>query len=111
DARGINSMPLDDTITLRIGKYGPYLEVTDPANPEATPRRVNVPEDLAPDELTLEKAHELVNAPGVGDRVLGENPDNGKLIVVKDGRYGPYVTELEPEPAETAGPADADAPE
>src|SRR5690606_7646955 len=55
------------------------------------------PEDLAPDELTAEKAHELIDAPVAGDRVLGENPENGRTIVVKDGRYGPYVQENLPE--------------
>ncbi|HTN59048.1 MAG TPA: type I DNA topoisomerase [Protaetiibacter sp.] len=95
DARAVNSIRIDDGITLRVGKYGPYLEVEDGSE---TPRRVNVPDDLAPDELTAEKARELIDAPVVTDRVLGENPANGKTIVVKDGRYGPYVTELEPEP-------------
>lgn len=101
DAREINSVAIAPDITLRIGKYGPYLETVDPdapADAEATPRRVNLPEDLAPDELTEAKARELIDAPVLGDRVLGENPANGKQIVVKDGRFGPYVTELEPEP-------------
>ena len=101
DAREINSVVIAPDITLRIGKYGPYLETVDPdaaADAEATPRRVNLPEDLAPDELTEAKARELIEAPVQGDRVLGENPANGKQIVVKDGRFGPYVTELEPEP-------------
>ena len=97
DARALNSMPIAEGITLRIGKYGPYLEVVDPeAEPAAdgtvTPRRVNLPQDLAPDELTPAKAVELANAPVVGDRVLGVNPENGKQVVVKDGRFGPYVT-------------------
>lgn len=97
DARELNSTRITDTATLRFGKYGPYLEVTDPsADAEAKPRIVNVPEDLAPDELTAEKAQELIDAPVAGDRVLGENPDNGKLIVVKDGRFGPYVQEVDP---------------
>ncbi|MBN8206743.1 type I DNA topoisomerase [Microbacterium esteraromaticum] len=96
DARALNSTPITDTATLRFGKYGPYLEVTDPADPEAKPRIVNVPEDLAPDELTAEKAQELIDAPVAGDRVLGENPENGKIIVVKDGRFGPYVQENDP---------------
>ncbi len=96
DARALNSTRITDTATLRFGKYGPYLEVTDPANPEAKPRIVNVPEDLAPDELTAAKAQELVDAPVAGDRVLGENPENGKIIVVKDGRFGPYVQENDP---------------
>ncbi|UNK71743.1 type I DNA topoisomerase [Microbacterium sp. H1-D42] len=96
DARALNSTRITDTATLRFGKYGPYLEVVDPANPDAKPRIVNVPEDLAPDELTAEKAQELVDAPVAGDRVLGENPENGKIIVVKDGRFGPYVQENDP---------------
>ncbi|MCU1481100.1 MAG: topA [Subtercola sp.] len=104
DARAINSIALSDEITLRIGKYGPYLEVNDtatadPATGEVSPpRRVNIPPELAPDELTLAKAIELIEAPVVTDRVIGVNPANGKNIVAKDGRFGPYVTELEPEP-------------
>ncbi|GAA2947291.1 type I DNA topoisomerase [Microbacterium luteolum] len=96
DARALNSTRITDTATLRFGKYGPYLEVADPENPEAKPRIVNVPEDLAPDELTQAKAQELIDAPVAGDRVLGENPENGKIIVVKDGRFGPYVQENDP---------------
>ena len=104
DARSINSVVLTDDITLRIGKYGPYLEVAaDDADAApgqvSTPRRVNLPLELAPDELTAAKAQELVDAPVVVDRVIGVNPENGKNIVAKDGRFGPYVTELEPETA------------
>jgi len=94
DARGINSTPIGDVAVLRFGRYGPYLEVP---GDEETPRRINVPEDLAPDELTPEKARELIEAPVGGDRVLGQNPDNGRDIVVKDGRFGPYLEELLPE--------------
>lgn len=101
DARALNSTPIGDVATLRFGKYGPYLEVADKENPDAEPRRVNIPEDLAPDELTPERAQELIDAPVAGDRVLGENPANGKLVVVKDGRFGPYVQETDP-PAEEA---------
>ncbi|MGO2746356.1 type I DNA topoisomerase [Microbacterium sp.] len=99
DARALNSTRITDTATLRFGKYGPYLEVIDPAKPDERGRIVNVPEDLAPDELTAEKAQELIDAPVAGDRVLGENPENGRVIVVKDGRYGPYVQENLPEEA------------
>ncbi|MRH29443.1 type I DNA topoisomerase [Microbacterium sp. SYP-A9085] len=105
DAREINSTRITDTAVLRIGRYGPYLEVTDPAQPDADPRRVNIPEELAPDELTAARAQELIDAPVAGDRVLGENPDNGKLIVVKDGRYGPYVQEIEPDDPTTVDAA------
>lgn len=101
DARELNSTRITDTATLRFGKYGPYLEVSDPAaDADAKPRIVNIPEDLAPDELTPEKAQELIDAPVAGDRVLGENPDNGKLVVVKDGRFGPYVQETDAEEPE-----------
>ncbi len=95
DARELNSTRIGDVATLRFGKYGPYLEVADPDDPEKR-RIVNVPEDLAPDELTPARAQELIDAPVAGDRVLGENPANGKLIVVKDGRFGPYVEETDP---------------
>jgi DNA topoisomerase-1 len=54
---------------------------------------VNIPDDLAPDELTPEKAQELIDAPVAGNRILGEHPETGRLIVVKDGRYGPYLEE------------------
>ncbi|MEQ1735253.1 MAG: type I DNA topoisomerase [Rhodoglobus sp.] len=98
DAREINSIRLADDITLRIGKYGPYLEA--PGETPETPRRVNIPQDLAPDELTAGRARELIDAPVIGDRVIGVHPVSGKEIVAKDGRFGPYVTELEPEVAE-----------
>ena len=60
---------------------------------------MNLPPDLAPDELTPAKARELIDAPVVVDRVIGVNPANGKEVVAKDGRFGPYVTELEPDDA------------
>ena len=107
DAKTINSIVLTDDVTLRIGKYGPYLEVIDPqALPDATPRRVNIPQGLAPDELTVAKAQELIDAPIVVDRVIGVNPHNGKNIVAKDGRFGPYVTELDAEPEAIEAPVD-----
>jgi DNA topoisomerase-1 len=105
DARVLNSTRITDTTTLRIGRYGPYLEVIDPEHPDADLRRVNIPDDLAPDELTAQRAQELIEAPVAGDRVLGENPANGKLIVVKDGRYGPYVQEIDPPVVEHADEA------
>nr|WP_323741223.1 type I DNA topoisomerase [Microbacterium sp. VKM Ac-2870] len=101
DAREINSTKIGEVATLRFGRYGPYLDVP---NGDGTTRIVNVPSDLAPDELTPEKARELIDAPIAGDRVLGQNPDNGRDIVVKDGRFGPYLEEVlpaEPEPEPT----------
>ncbi len=102
DARDINSVRLAGDITLRIGKYGPYLETPDPDSADGTPRRVNVPPDLAPDELTPAKAQELIEAPIVGDRILGVDPESGYEIAAKDGRYGPYVTQVISEPAAVA---------
>jgi DNA topoisomerase-1 len=92
---------------LRIGKYGPYLEA--PSEDGEPPRRVNIPSELAPDELTAAKAQELIDAPVVGDRVIGVNPANGKLVLAKDGRYGPYVTEADPEPAASDVPVVVEA--
>ena len=105
DAREINSTRIGDVAVLRFGRYGPYLEV--PGDDPETPRRINVPDDLAPDELTPEKAQELIEAPVGGDRVLGQNPENGRDVVIKDGRFGPYLEEVLPEeeaPAEDAKP-------
>ena len=84
DARAVNSLPIGDGIVLRVGRYGPYVERND--------ERASVPEDMAPDELTVEKATELLAAPA-GDRALGTHPDWGREISVRNGRYGPYVTE------------------
>ncbi|WP_413601527.1 type I DNA topoisomerase [Curtobacterium sp. Curtsp57] len=103
DAREINSVELSPGLTLRIGRYGPYIET--PSDDPEKPRRVNVPEDLAPDELTAEKARELVEAPVVGDRVVGINPESGKEVLAKDGRFGPYVTERTPEPEPDVDPS------
>lgn len=100
DAREINSVPIAEGITLRVGKFGPYLEKPVPMDsPEGTePERANVPEDLAPDELTAEKAIELINTAAPEERVLGNDPVTGRAVVAKNGRYGAYVTEIIPEP-------------
>jgi DNA topoisomerase-1 len=100
DARRINSVEIADGIVLRVGKFGPYLEkpLPEDAAEGTEPQRANVPEDLAPDELTAEKAVELMNATGPEESVLGEDPATGRTIVARDGRYGPYVTEVILEP-------------
>jgi DNA topoisomerase-1 len=99
DAREVNSIPIGDGIVLRVGRYGPYLEdsLAEPAE-DGTTRRASVPEELAPDELTVEKARELLDTEPDGDQVLGTDPVAGTPIVARNGRYGPYVTEILPDP-------------
>ncbi len=97
DARDINSVSLGEGIVLRVGRYGPYLEL--PGAEGEEPRRASVPDDVAPDELTVAKARELLEQQADGDRVLGDDPVTGRPLVVKAGRFGPYVTEVLPEDA------------
>ncbi|MEU0495182.1 type I DNA topoisomerase [Mycobacterium sp. NPDC006124] len=118
DARVVNSIKLfeDDqgrTINVRVGRNGPYLErmIVDPDDPngELKPQRANLKDELTPDELTLELAEKLFSTPQEG-RSLGVDPVSGHEIVAKDGRYGPYVTEVLPAPPETPDDGDAAAP-
>jgi DNA topoisomerase-1 len=87
DARAINSLPLgkdeqDRDIIIRVGRYGPYLQRQD--------ETASLPEDLPPDEVTLEKAIQLLEAPS-GDRLLGTEPESGLPVYVRTGRFGAYV--------------------
>jgi len=94
DAKQVSSFPLPGTpMVVRVGRYGPYLERDD--------ERVNIPEGMAPDELTPERAEELFAQPS-GERVLGSDPETGRTIVAKTGRYGPYVTEVLDSTTQTA---------
>jgi DNA topoisomerase-1 len=93
DARDINTVSLGDGIVLRVGRYGPYLEVPG-ADPDAEPRRASVPDDVAPDELTVDKARELLETQPDGDLALGTDPATGRHVVARSGRFGPYVTEV-----------------
>ena len=101
DARAINSIDLGEGITLRVGRYGPYLEGP-PAEEGGPAKRASVPDDIAPDELTLARAAELFEASAEDGRELGTDPDTGHTIIAKNGRFGPYVTEVLPESAEPA---------
>lgn len=107
DARVVNSIKLFDddqgrAINVRVGRNGPYLErmIADDENPgELKPQRANLKDELTPDELTLELAEKAFATPQEG-RSLGVDPESGHEIVAKDGRYGPYVTEVLPAPPE-----------
>lgn len=93
DARALSTFPLaggeDAQIVVRVGRYGTYLE-------DAEGRRANVDEALPPDELTVELARELLDRPAITEVELGVDPKTGRQIVAKDGRFGPYVTEVLP---------------
>ena len=91
DARMLSTFPIEGTdAVVRVGRYGAFVERGE--------ERASIPEDLAPDELTADKAEELLSQPS-GERELGTDPETGLEIVAKSGRYGPYVTEVLPEDA------------
>ena len=111
DARGISTIPIGEGYVVRVGRYGPYVEQdvpegVDPATGEvkdgadaqaaasATPRRASITDEIAPDEMTPAKIRELLEAADDDGRVLGQDPETGRDIVAKAGRYGPYVTEV-----------------
>jgi DNA topoisomerase I len=101
DARAVNSLTIGETdagepVVVRVGKFGPYLEIGE--------KRASIPEDIAPDELTVARAIELAEAPS-SDRVLGTHPESGLPVAVKSGRYGPYVTVVLPEGSTDKPPA------
>jgi DNA topoisomerase-1 len=106
DAREVNSIPLftdsaGREVVVRVGRYGPYLQRSAPgaAQPSGSSAdgngnggdRATLPEGIAPDELTPEKVEELFLGGG-GERKLGEHPETGEPVVVKSGRFGPYVS-------------------
>ena len=101
DAKELATFPIGDPeagISLRVGKYGPYLEGPgDDGTPAA--KKANVPDDLPPDELTMAMAKELLANPAGEEIPLGTHPETGLEVVAKNGRYGPFVTELLPEDA------------
>ena len=93
DAQQINTMKMGQDIEIRVGRFGAYIQQGEGDNR----KYANVPENMAPDELTLSVAIELLSKPS-GERELGIEPETGYPLVAKSGRYGPYVTQLLPEP-------------
>ncbi|UPK75524.1 type I DNA topoisomerase [Nocardioidaceae bacterium SCSIO 66511] len=100
DARGLSTFEIGEGIAARVGRYGPYVEGP---GKDGEPARANIPDDLPPDELTLEKARELLANPTGAETPLGDDPKTGYPIVAKNGRYGPYVTEVLPDDVPTKG--------
>lgn len=93
DARGLSTFPLADSgINVRVGRYGTYVE-------DSEGKRANVPDDVAPDALTVEYAEQLLTQPLDAERELGIDEASGNMIVARNGRFGPYVTEVLPEDA------------
>jgi DNA topoisomerase-1 len=99
DAQQINTMKLSDDIEIRVGRYGAYVQ-----QGQGDDRKfANIPEGTAPDEMNLAYAQELLAKPS-GERELGIDPETGYPIIAKSGRYGPYVTEIIPEPEPVINP-------
>ena len=98
DAQAINTMKMGEEIEIRVGRFGAYLQ-----QGQGDDRKfANIPEGMAPDELTLEKAQDLLAQPS-GERPLGTDPATGFEILAKSGRFGAYVTEVLPEISEEEG--------
>ena len=92
DAQAINTMKMGDDIEIRVGRFGAYLQ-----QGQGEDRKyANIPEEMAPDELTLPKAIELLAKPS-GERKLGIDPTTGLEVIAKSGRFGAYITEVFPE--------------
>lgn len=99
DARAVNSQEVAEGVVVRVGRYGPYLEKADGS-------RANLPAEIAPDEIDDAKIAELFALAADDGRELGVDPATKHVIVAKNGRFGPYVTEVLPEAetgAETKG--------
>ena len=93
DAQQINTMKMGEDIEIRVGRYGAYIQkgIGDDR------KFANIPETMAPDELTLQVAIDLLAQPS-GERELGVHPETNLPLLAKSGRFGPYVTEVFPEP-------------
>jgi DNA topoisomerase-1 len=92
DAQAINTMKMGEDIEIRVGRFGAYLQ-----QGQGDERKfANIPEEMAPDELTLPKAIELLAKPS-GERKLGTDPGTGLEVIAKSGRFGAYITEVFPE--------------
>ncbi|MFC2735979.1 MAG: type I DNA topoisomerase [Parascardovia denticolens] len=91
DARMINTIEIGDGLQVRVGRYGPYLEDTKNLDSDGKPKRASIPDTIAPDELTVDVGHDLIEHNSAGPRVLGTDPDTGGEVEVRSGRFGPYV--------------------
>ncbi|MFV0524179.1 MAG: type I DNA topoisomerase [Acidimicrobiales bacterium] len=86
DARAVNSIPIGEDsngvpIVVRVGQYGPYLQRGEETK--------SISDDIPPDELTVARAEEILSVPD--EIVLGDDPATGEPVIVRDGKFGPYV--------------------
>ena len=100
DARAINTIDIGDGLHVRVGRYGPYLEDMNHVDAAGNPKRASLPDTMAPDELTVQVGHELIDSNAGGPRELGVDPASGGTVEVRNGRFGPYVALV---PLETDG--------
>lgn len=107
DARAINTIDIGDGLHVRVGRYGPYLEDMEHLDDEGNPKRASLPDTIAPDELTVEVARDLIDNHSGGPRELGKDPVSGGTVEVRNGRFGPYVALVPPEGAADAAAAPA----
>ena len=87
---------IGDGLHVRVGRYGPYLEDMNHLDDEGNPKRASLPDTLAPDELTVEVGHDLIENHSGGPRALGVDPVSGGTVEVRNGRFGPYVALVMP---------------
>ena len=104
DARAINTIDIGDGLHVRVGRYGPYLEDMEHLDAEGNPKRASLPDTIAPDELTVAVARDLIDNHSGGPRELGVDPVSGGTVEVRNGRFGPYVA-LAPPAEASAGAA------
>lgn len=109
DAREINTINIGDGLHVRVGRYGPYLEDTTHLDTEGNPRHASLPETLAPDELSVDVARELLDNNAEGPRVLGKDPETGGTVEVRNGRFGPYVALVDSQDNEDTKSSNSDA--
>lgn len=106
DARAINTIDIGDGLHVRVGRYGPYLEDMEHLDAEGNPKRASLPDTIAPDELTVAVARDLIDNHSGGPRELGVDPVSGGTVEVRNGRFGPYVALVPPAEASAGAAGD-----
>lgn len=107
DAREINTIDIGDGLSVRVGRYGPYLEDSKHLDSEGNPRHASLPETLAPDELSAEVARDLLENNSAGARVLGVDSETGGTVEVRNGRFGPYIALVQSEDSDGSNSEDS----